>query len=279
MQFVQDDLSDIQCKTKLGKILKKGGGKYHGASDSHNSLMFNIYTDIKFTLLVPNCQGILTSLTVKMPLGRACSVQGGVHAAFWNGMSGKCLIQGGLVALVWKSDTGISVHLGTIVSSLKELTEHIQGNASHLKLWVVFFDIDIELCILSELRTGCPSFDGVKVLVELPVLFKAIHPFLEALKTEPEIIPLSCYLVFHPSDYFSTCTIDPPKYMWVPGFAFQLLSLFNPEAEVDDLQMSVSDWGSVDHAHTKLHWSSRLDPSQANAVITVLSRELVLIQG
>ena len=279
MQFVQDDLSDIQHKTKMGEILKKGGGKYHRASDSHDLLMFNIYTDVKCTSLVPDCQGISTSLTVETPPGRACSVQGGARAVFWNGMSGKHLVQGGLIALVWKGDTGVSIHLGTIVSSLKELTEHVQGNASHLKLRVVFFDIDIELRILSELRTGRPSFNGVKVLVESPVLFEAIRPFLKALKTEPKIIPLSRYLVFHPSDYFSTCTIDPPKYTWVPGFAFQLSSLFNPEAKVDDLQMSVSDQGSVDCACTELRWSSRLDPSQADTVIATLSRELVLIQG
>ena len=279
VQFIQDDLSDVQRKTKLEEILKKGGGKYHGVSDSHDSLMFNVYTDIKFTSLVPDRRGISTSLTVDTPLGRARSVQGGARAAFWKGMSGKRLVQGGLVALVWKSGTGVSVHLGTIASSLKELTEHVQSNASRVKLRVVFFDSDIELRILSELRTGRSSFDGVKVLIESPVLFEAIRPFLEALKTEPEIIPFSRYLVFHPSDYFSTCTIDPPKYAQIPGFAFQLSSLFNPEAEADDLEMSVSDRGSVDRARTELRWSSRLDPSQADAVVAALSRELVLIQG
>ena len=133
--------------------------------------------------------------------------------------------------------------------------------------------------ILTELRTGRSSFDGVKVLVESPVLFEAIRPFLEALKTEPENIPFPRYLVFHPSDYLRTCTIDPPKYTRFPGFSFQLSSLFDPEAEIDDLRMSISDKSSVDRALTELRRASRLDPSQADAVIAALTRELVLIQG
>ena len=119
--------------------------------------------------------------------------------AFWKGMSGKRLVQGRLVALVWKRNKGISIHLSTIASSLTELADHVQVNASRVKIQVVFFNSDIELRILSE--TGRSSLDGVKVLVESPVLFEAICPFLAALKTEPENITFSHYLVFRPSDY------------------------------------------------------------------------------
>lgn len=268
-----------QRKTRLGEVLQRGGGKYHGVTDSHDSLMFNVYTDVTFKSLVPDRRGVSTSLTVGTPPGRARSAQAEARAAFWKGMSGKRLVQGGLVALVWNTNTAISVHLGTIASSLTELTEHVQSNANCVKIRIVFFDSDIELRILSELRTGRSSFDGVKVLIESPVLFEAIRPFLEALKTEPEIIPFSRYLVFHPSDYLSNCTIDPPKYARIPGFHFQLSSLFDRGVEEDDLRMSVSDKSSVDHARAELRQASRLDPSQADAVIAALSRELVLIQG
>ncbi|KAI9460073.1 hypothetical protein HD554DRAFT_1598622 [Boletus coccyginus] len=280
VQLVQDDMNDLnQRKTRLGEILQRGGGKYHGVDDSHESLMFNVYTDVTFKSLVPDRRGISTSLTVQTPSGRARSAQAGVRTAFWKGMSGKRLVQGGLVALVWQTNRAISVHLGTIASSVTELTEHVQSNANSIKIRVVFFDSEIELRILSELKTGRSLFDGVKVLIESPVLFEAIRPFLEALKTEPETIPFSRYLVFHPSDYLRSCTIDPPKYMRIPGFDFQLSSLFDSGAEVDDLRMSVSDKSSVDRARAELRQASRLDPSQADAVIAALSRELVLIQG
>ena len=277
---MQDDMNDSnQRKTRLSEIFQRGGGKYHGVADRHESLMFNVYTDVTFTSLVPDRRGISTSLTVETPPGRARAEQGGARVAFWKGMSGKRLVQGGLVALVWQTNTGISVHLGTVASSLTELTDYVKGNANRVKIRVVFFDSDIELRILSELRTGRSSFDGVKVLIGSPVLFEAIRPFLEALKTEPEIIPFSRYLVFHPSDYLRTCVIDPPKYTRLPGFNFQLSSLFDREAGVDDLRMSVSDKSSVDCARAELRRASRLDPSQADAVIAALSRELVLIQG
>jgi hypothetical protein len=280
VQFVQDDMNDPnQRKTRLSEILQKGGGKYHGVADRHESLMFNVYTGVTFASLVPDRRGISTSLSVETPPGKARAAQGAARVAFWKGMSGKRLVQGGLVALVWQTNTGISVHLGTVASSHTELTDHVKGNADRIKIRVVFFDSDIELRILSELRTGRSSFDGVKVLIESPVLFEAIRPFLEALKTEPEIIPFSRYLVFHPSDYLTTCVIDPPKYARLPGFNFQLSSLFDREAEVDDLRMSMSDKSSVHRARAELRRASRLDPSQADSVIAALTRELVLIQG
>ena len=66
-------------------------------------------------------------------------------------------------------------------------------------------------------------------------------------------------------------------FFWVFPRTFE--NSCNPEAEADDLEMSISDWGSVDRARTELCRSSHLDPSQADAVVAALSRELVLIQG
>lgn len=279
-QFVQNDLNDAdRRKTRLGEILLKGGGKYHAVAGRHESLMFNVYTDVTFTALVPDLRGISTSLTVTTPPGRARSAQGGARVAFWKGLSGKRLVQGGLVALVWQKNTGISVHLGTVASSIAELTDHVKTDGDRVKIRVAFFDSDIKLRILSQLRTERSSSDDIKVLIESPVLFEAIRPFLEALKTEPEIVPFSRYLVFQPCDYLRTCVIDPPKYARLPGFSFQLSSLFNGEAEVDDLRMSVSDRSSVDRARAELRRASRLDSSQADAVIAALTTEIVLIQG
>ncbi|KAG9309778.1 hypothetical protein JVU11DRAFT_10152 [Chiua virens] len=281
VQFVQDDLNDLdQRKTRLAEILRKGGGKYHGAADSRESLMFNVYTDVSFTALGPDRRrGISVSLTFETPPGRARATQGGARTAFWKGMSGKRLVTGGLVALVWQTNREISVHLGTISSSLDDLTRYVQSDGNRVKIQVVFFDSDVELRILSQLRTGRSSSSGIRVLVESPVMFESIRPFLEALKTVPENIPFSRYLVFHPPSYLKTCAIDPPKYARLPGFSFDLSSLFNPEAEVDELRMSVSDQSSIDRAQAELCRASRLDPSQADAVIAALTRELVLIQG
>ena len=84
---------------------------------------------------------------------------------------------------------------------------HVQRNANRVRIRIVFFDSDIKVRIFSELRTGRSLINGVKVLIESPVMFEAIRPFLEALKTEPEIVPFSRYLVFHPSDFLRACLI------------------------------------------------------------------------
>ena len=50
-------------------------------------------------------------------------------------------------------------------------------------------------------RLKHPELDqhDTKILVEAPVLFEAIHPFLEALKVSPEAVPFGRYLVLRPS--------------------------------------------------------------------------------
>ncbi|KAF9227364.1 hypothetical protein BS17DRAFT_747823 [Gyrodon lividus] len=278
VQLVHDDIkAQKRDKTKLGEILQKGGGRYHGLADSQESIMFNVYPDVAFSSLIPDGRGLSTSLTVRTPPGRASSQQAGARVAFWEGMSSKRLAQGGLVALVWDTGSDVSVHLGVVASSLKDLTNYVRVDRNRVKIRVVFFDSKVELRIVAELRNRRSSFGGAKVLVESPVMLEAIRPFLEALKREPEIVPFSRYLVFRPPGYLNTCTVDPPKYARLPRFTFQLSSLFPKEAEVD-LRLNVSDEVSIQRARTELR-ASRLDPSQADAVVDALTREVALIQG
>jgi hypothetical protein len=73
--------------------------------------------------------------------------------------------------------------------------------------------------------------------------------------------------------------ISPPRYALVPGFTYQLASLFPPEAGIGDLKLNVTDPASVEFARGQLKTSSRLDPSQCEAVVDTLTREVSLIQG
>ena len=274
-----DDLkSESLEKTKLGNLLKAKGGKYHGQADSQDSLMFNVYSGVHFLSLEPGWKGISTSFLIDTPPGRARANRAS-RAAFWQSMSGKRLFQGGLVALIWESRGDISVHLGIITSSSKDLSDYVQQDEDHVKLRVTFFDSTLELRILQELRNSYTSTRGVKILVESPVLFEAIRPFLEALKTEPEDIPFSRYLVLQPPERLASCTLQAPRYARLPNFRFCLDSLLPQEAEVGNLTLSVTDPVSIDHARKKLRAKSRLDPSQADSVIDTLTREVALIQG
>jgi hypothetical protein len=279
VQLVYDDLrSPKRAQSKLIELLLKKGGKYHGLVGSQESLMFNVYSGVRFGPLVPDWKGISTSILIDTPPGRARSDRPGARVAFWEGMSGKRLFQGGLIALVWVSRNEVAVHLGVIASSVKDLTEHVRANKESVRLRVVFFDTKLQLRVLQDLRNPQSSRGGIRFLVESPVMFEAIRPFLEALKVEPEIVPFSRYLVHHPPGFLSSCELEPPKYARLPNFTFQLASLFPDEAEVEDLTLSVMDPHSIKHARTELR-RSRLDPSQAEAVVDALTREVALIQG
>lgn len=282
VQLVHDDLGQNQfSRTKLGEIIQRKGGKYRGLVDTQDSLMFNIYSGVHFVSLVPDWKGISTSVIIDTPPGRARSNRAESRVSFWKSMSGKRLFQGGLIALVWHSGRRTSVHLGTIVSSIKELTESARLHSDYISLRIVFFDTKVELRILQELRNSISqnSKTDIKLLVESPVMFEAIRPFLLALQTEPEDVSFSRYLVHQPFGLLKTIDLQPPRYAQLPNFKFQLSSLFEKDAEINDLVLSVTDQDSVQRARTLLKESSRLDPSQADAVVDSLTREVALIQG
>ncbi|KAF9555859.1 P-loop containing nucleoside triphosphate hydrolase protein [Agrocybe pediades] len=282
VQLVQDDLTSPRLdRTKLAVLLKNKGGKYNGMVDSQNSLLFNVYTGVEFTSIVPDWKGMSTSIILDTPPGRARNDKSKDRVFFWESMSGKRLTQGGLIAFIWQSGPSapVSVYLGIVANSSKEITDYVKDDKEHVKLRIVFFDTEVELRALQELGRQYRSAGGaIKLLVESPVLFESIRPFLEALKSEPEDIPFSRYLVHQPPEILRSAVIDPPRYARLPNFTYQLASLFPPEAEVNDLRLSVADPRSVEQARRALE-HSRLDPSQADAVLDVLTREVALIQG
>lgn len=282
VQLVYDDLEKLQIRrTKLWDLLQKQGGKYRSLVDTQDSLMFNVYTGVQFRSLDPGWKGISVRIVIDTPPGRGRSGPAGQRVSFWESMSGKRLSQGGLIALVWKSERGTTVHLGVIASSSRELTDSVRLSPDYIELRIVFFDASIELRILEELRKirHSNSYSDTKLLVESPVMFEAIRPFLQALQTEPEDIPFSRYLVHQPSAQLETIEIQPPQYARLPDFKFELSSLFDAESRIDHLTLTISDRESVQRARSQLRQRSRLDPSQADAVVDALTREVALIQG
>ncbi|OCH91424.1 P-loop containing nucleoside triphosphate hydrolase protein [Obba rivulosa] len=279
IQLVLGDLNVKKGKTRLSDVLQKRGGKYHGYVQGQDTVLFNIYTNAMFSDIIPGPRGISVSLSIDTPPGRARAPQASARATFWESMSSKRLMQGGLVALIWKRGETADVHLGTIATSSRDLSHSAKQDPERLSLKIAFFDPEVELRILHELRRPPSDRHGIKLLVEATVMYESIRPFLEALKVEPEIVPFGRYLVHRPPAFYKSLQISPPAYACIPGFAYQLACLFPADADVQDLRLRVSDPDSVEAARDSLRQSSRLDPSQADAVIEALTRELVLIQG
>lgn len=106
---------------------------------------------------------------VDAPPGRARSNNSHMRTSFWE--SGKRLSQSGLIALVWQSGNDISVHLGVIASSLKDITECVKRDPDRVKLRIIFFDTKLELRILQELRNTQTFGQNIKLLVESSVMY------------------------------------------------------------------------------------------------------------
>ncbi|EUC58482.1 NFX1-type zinc finger protein, partial [Rhizoctonia solani AG-3 Rhs1AP] len=73
--------------------------------------------------------------------------------------------------------------------------------------------------------------------------------------------------------------IRPPFYSIAPSFSFDLTNLFPPDSNVWSLALNPSSPSSIKQAKTSLLQGSRLDPSQVDAVVDSLTREVSLIQG
>ncbi|KAI0332312.1 P-loop containing nucleoside triphosphate hydrolase protein [Cubamyces sp. BRFM 1775] len=281
-QAILEDLNvrDQGKRTQLDELLKRKGGKYRGHAVGQDTVLFNVYTGAQLTNITPSQRGLSASITIDAPPGRARATQAKARGQFWESMSSKRLMQGGLIALVWqRSDGTTEVHLGTIASSLKDLTDSAKQNADRLTIRVSFFSPEVELRILQELRLPLKERKGTKLLIEATVMFESVRPFLEALRVEPESIPFSRYLVHHPPEFYQTLQISPPVYASLPGFSFQLASLFPPEAAVEDLKLVVTSPESIENAREALKRSSKLDPSQADAMVDTLTRAVSLLQG
>jgi hypothetical protein len=212
VQLVRDDLGGVHLrKSRLWDILVKKGGKYKGHNDGEDSVMFSIYTGVHFKAMVPDRRGMTVLAKLETPPGRGRSSQAKARAAFWEGISGKRLMMGGgLVTLLWKSGGKVEVHLGTVASPAKDIADSAKQSQDHFAVRLCFFDQDVELRILRELKYGNGVKGDVK-LIEAPVMFEAIQPFLEALRVEPESIPFSQYLAHHPPEFFDSFNIAPPR--------------------------------------------------------------------
>ena len=260
--------------------MRHRGGKYRGHVANQDAVLFNTYTNVSFGPPTPDRRGMSIALGLDSPPGRARSSQSSVRVKFWDNMASKRLMQGGLVALIWqRPNRDLTVYLGTIASSARDLVESARHSVDRLSIRVAFFDAELDLRAVEGMGKADWDDGGVKLLVEATVLYESVRPFLDALRVEPETVPFGKYLTHHPPEYLSRVSVSLPAYARVPDFSFRLSSLFSPDAGVGDLVFRASDPESIATARQLLRERSILDPSQADAVIMALTSELALIQG
>ncbi|KAG8922700.1 hypothetical protein FRC01_013709, partial [Tulasnella sp. 417] len=284
LQVLDDLEKPANVKTQLGTLLEKGGGLYRTQSGA-DSVMFSMYTGVKFKNI--DCDpkwGLSVNLEFDTPHGRARNPSPAKRAAYWESVGRKRLMQGGLIGLLWVPADATShdtkFYVGTITSFGDDLKKSAVASPYTLSLKVSFFDSEAEVRILNALQRRRPDEEDIKVLIEAPIMFESIRPFLESLQSPdrpPPSIPFARYLALPDSGDLSGVEIDPPAYA-TPRFEFKLGCLFDSDQPVN-LPLRPNDASSVQNARDALKAHSRLDPSQADAMVDVLTSEVSLIQG
>jgi len=272
VNHVRKDIMMTKKPTPLMEILRNKGGQYHGLLDDDNTIIFSVYTNVCFGTISPGHRGLTSSLIFDTPPGAARNPAASQRESFWQRMLGKRLMPGALVVLIWKTFDSVSIYLGIIANSVPEFLNTVKGSATELAIRVAFFDRTVESRILQWYHTGDTSPGETRVLIQAPVLYEAVRPFLEALQAESTSIPFSKYLMSR-NDIPS---IAPPRYSIAPNFRWNLSPLLK---DGQDFHLDTKDPTSISDARLILREKSTLDPSQADTLVDSLTRELTLIQG
>ena len=280
---IREDLDDMwtvgahpktrRPSTLLEKLLSSKGGAYK--TSGVNSVFFQLYTCVRFAPLKAERCNFSVGLILDSPPGTSRDKDVRRRADYWE--HSKRLKRGNLVALALISPGRLKVFLGTIVSNSSDIAESIKANESttDIQLRISFFDAEIELMAL---RCQPISLDRstFAVLIDNNIMFEALDPFLRTLQNvEPTSVPFSD-LISH-SGNLTFMPVGPPRYTRVPQFKYNLQCLARPGKNISSVH--VNNATSVAIARQELIRSSKLDPSQVDAVLGTLTREISLIQG
>ncbi len=255
--------------------MEKDGGTYR--TSGRDSVFFQLYTNTEFAPLRPPeaaRKGVSVTLAVDAPPGGAARDKDTKkRVEYWE--HNKRLQGASLVALLIVANNALQVHLGVITSFSKDIAESAKEEQGRIRVRISFFDPEVELMAMRGDRL-CTSKSNFALLVDNGVMFESVRPFLHKLQTiEPTEIPFSKYIA--PGGPLEHVQVMPPKYGLVPGFRFDLQCLAKPGESI--MPLDVLNPLAVRRAREQLVRSSILDPSQADAVVDTLTRDVSLIQG
>ncbi|KAI0261395.1 hypothetical protein BC834DRAFT_478813 [Gloeopeniophorella convolvens] len=257
--------------TILEKLLSSKGGAYK--TSGINSVFFHLYTGAQLAGVKAERRNFAVGLILDAPPGTPRDKNAKKRADYWE--HSKRLQGGSLVALVLVSPGHMKIFLGTILSTGKDVAEHVKANAETIKLKVSFFDAEVELMALRRQPISINA-STYAVLVDNSIMYESIRPFLETLKNlEPASIPFSDLI--SRGGPLSSVPVEVPLYARAPRFKFHLQCLARPGHVIHDLDVTSSVSRAI--ARRELLHSSDLDPSQADALQVALMREVSLIQG
>jgi hypothetical protein len=257
--------------TTLEQLLSSKGGAYK--TSGTNSVYFHLYTGVEFALVRAERHQFTVDLTLDTPPGAARDKSWRKRTEYWE--QSKLLQRANLVSLILISPNQFHVYFGTVISTGRDIGVSAKQDAETIHLRVSFFDAEIEMMALRRQPISINTSEYA-ILLDNNIMFEALHPFLETLQNvEPTAIPFSH--IISSSESLESLSVKPPRYARVPGFRFDLQCLARSGENVSSLD--ASDEMSALIARRELQASSDLDPSQIDALVDTLTREVSLIQG
>ena len=236
-------------------------------------MFFHLYTGVEFAFVRAERHQFTVDLRLDAPPGVARDRSSRKRTEYWE--QSKRLQHENLVALILISPNQSHVYLGTVVSTGRDIGISAKQDAETIHLRVSFFDAEVEMMALRRQPISINTSEYA-ILLDNNIMFEALHPFLKTLQdVEPTSIPFSH--IISSSDSLESLSVQPPSYARVPGFRFDLQCLARSGENVPSLD--ASDEMSALIARRQLQASSDLDPSQVDAVVDTLTREVSLIQG
>lgn len=273
-------MSNTTRNNVLQPLVKNHGGRYVAQNGRDNSVMVNLYTSLDPQRIVTDRRGISIEVYMDSPPGPARHTNAGKRVDFWKAVSRKRLMQGGLIGLIWETGGRIELFFGLISSSADDLQASARQTSDHLRLRLNFFEPAINLRVMEWCQLEARERKARRIMmVEAPVMYESIRPFLQALQREPTSVPFARYLVHRQGPPpLQRIHINPPQYTHIrPDFSWNLSPLF--DADYPSVPLNPHDEASIELVRHQLHTESRLDPSQSDAMIDCLTKEFCLIQG
>lgn len=192
----------------------------------------------------------------------------------------KRLARGNLVGLLSRHGANVAhIYLGVV-------TDEPGTSASRQSVSISFFDDEIYLEAIRRVAAQhARGWNGAKakddmLFFEVPgFIIVTLRPFLKALqRAQPSTIPFGNYIAAVPGPSAPT-TIDPPLFARNPNFKYDLRCLLVGDEAGENLELDTGDPRSVAQAREVLASESRLDPSQADALVDCLMREVAVVEG
>ncbi|EKM48156.1 uncharacterized protein PHACADRAFT_203172 [Phanerochaete carnosa HHB-10118-sp] len=259
-------------RTKLQQLFDNRGGAFK--TSGIDSVFFHVYTGATFTYAAAEKRDLTVGIRIDTPPnGAARDKDVSKRLEYWR--NNRRLECGSLVALVVVDSGSPKVFLGVVSSTSRDLADSARMNNQKVQLRMSFFDPEVELMALR--RQAIQADNAYGFLVDNNIVYEATRPFLARLQTmEPADVPFARYLT---DGSLAEIEVSLPKYATAPDFRFKLKCLAKNIEAHHVADMDVSQASAIQSARQQLLDHSTLDPSQVDAVVHSLTREVSLIQG